>query len=188
LEYVLYTDIINRLLYLASFTAFHSNQLQQQNINNQDYSLLILAKSLQDKLLFNSNIYNYLIQNQLLQSHQYRSMGVIYGNYAKFALNQLKNPLAEEESNLNMYIYWLEYFKLNENDEEIKPFLEKQLNPYTNKLIKHTNLNIYYKQFNSIIEQQTKTNKNKLNKKKSTNKKKNGENNKKKDQNSKSEL
>ena len=126
-EHVLYTDAMQRLVYLTSYTSFHSNQRQD------DFSLLALALQLTDELTQPDTL-NTLAQHNYMSAQDYRACGVIYGQWSK-AMRDRGQKAEEARASGRMREMWQIYVKMNPEDADIKRSVDSDYNPYTGEKI-----------------------------------------------------
>lgn len=122
-EHVLYTDALQRLVYLTSYTSFHSNQ------QRDDHSLLALALQLTDELTQPDTLATLVLHN-LMSAQDYRACGVIYGQWSK-AMRDRGRRAEEQRASGRMRDMWRLYVQLNPQDEEVKRSVDNNYNPYT---------------------------------------------------------
>ena len=129
-EHVLYTDALQRLVYLTSYASFHSNQQQ----SNQP--LLFLAYRLTCELTSLPTLSTVQRLN-LLSTQDYRAFGVIYGQYARH-LKEVRGDSSREEqreASLQMRRMWRMYLDVSPDDQEIRRIYDSSLNPYTGDVV-----------------------------------------------------
>ena len=122
-EHVLYTDALQRLVYLTSYTSFHSNQRQE------DHSLLALALQLTDELTQPDTL-RVLTEQGLISAQDYRACGVIYGQWSR-AMRERGRKAEEVRASGRMRDMWRTYARMNPQDEEIRRSVDSDYNPYT---------------------------------------------------------
>ena len=128
-EHVLYTDALQRLVYLTSYASYHSNQRQT------DHALLLLALRLTEELLQPETLATVRRLN-LISAQDFRAFGVIYGQYSRYVKEQERESKEEEvEAGLRMRRTWKMYLDINPGDAEIRRTYESGLNPYTGEAI-----------------------------------------------------
>ena len=126
-EHVLYNDALQRLVYITSYTSYHSNQRQG------DLPLLTLAHQLTVELTEPATLAA-LVSRSLMSAQDYRACGVIFGQWSKV----MKDRGEPEEAQLasgRMRDMWRTYVEQNPQDGEIKRTLESNHNPYTGELL-----------------------------------------------------
>ena len=125
-EYVLYTDALQRLVYITSYASFHSNQKQA------DIHLLLLAHRLTNELLHPVTL-STLQRLNLLSVQDYRAFGVIYGQYSRHLkeVGRESTKAAQRDANVRMRRAWKMYLDLKPEDVEIRRTYDSRMNPYT---------------------------------------------------------
>ena len=122
-EHVLYTDALQRLVYLTSYASFHSNQKQD------DHSLLALALQLTDETT-QPHTLSLLVERNLLSPQDWRAFGIIYGQWSK-AMKDRGEKAEADRANRKMLDMWKAYVEMNPQDADIRRSVERNYNPYT---------------------------------------------------------
>ena len=114
----MYQDAWNRLVYLASYTAFQSNQVKPQ-----DPQLLELAKQIMDEIFDPVNkLEGLLRQKGALSADIYRAAGIIYGQWAaEIASKQTGEDVKMQArtAELEMLRLWKQYSYDKPSDKEM---------------------------------------------------------------------
>ena len=129
-EHVLYTDALQRLVYLTSYASFHSNQQQSNR------PLLLLAYRLTRELTHPPTLAT-VETFHLVSPQDYRAFGVIYGQYARY-LKEVQGDSSREEqreASLHMRRMWKRFLDLTADDQEIRRIYDSNVNPYTGDAI-----------------------------------------------------
>lgn len=126
-EHVLYTDALQRLVYLTSYTSFHSNQ------RRDDHPLLTLALRLTDELTQPDTL-STLVAQGMMSAQDYRACGVIYGQWSA-AMRERGQKAEEARASGRMLDMWRIYVQMNPQDEEVKRSVDRNYNPYTGQQI-----------------------------------------------------
>lgn len=122
-EHVLYHDHFIRLLWMASWTSFASNQ------PGADYALIELAYELHEEV---ENYESEIVALRPIDPVHYRSAGIVYGMYSR-AMDHIGDTARAAELSRKMYFAWKKYVSGKTDDAEIKGFVLKKTNPYTGK-------------------------------------------------------
>ena len=126
-EHVLYSDAMQRLVYLTSYVSFHSNQ------RRDDFSLLALALRLTDELTRPDTL-DTVAKHGYMSAQDYRACGVIYGQWSA-AMRERGQTAEEERASGRLRDMWRVYVRMNPQDDEIKRSVDNNYNPYTGQTL-----------------------------------------------------
>ena len=140
-ERVMYKDNWTRLLYLFSYASFHASKaappaaLSSSSSSAEralvaEYSaMLSLAHDLSCEVLLHEPL---LASQALMGLYEYRSLGVVFGMWAKHLLDG-DDPKPEQSAaaSRKLLYSWSLFNKLSPGDPEIWPLVRDRVNPYT---------------------------------------------------------